>query len=260
VRYERDRAAAVVTIDRPQASNAIDPSTAERLEAALERFEQETDARVLILCGAGGRSFSAGADLKQIDGFAARLEAPGGPLGLTHRTTTKVTIAAIGGWCLAGGLELAAWCDLRIADVGSWFGCSERRFGVPLVDGGTQRLVRLVGLGRALELIITGRLIDAQTALGWGLINEVTPAGQHLQRALELAEQIASFPQRTLLADRAAALAAADLPLAQGLAFELAGGRAVYEDAVAGAGRFAAGEGRGAAGLERFGSNEEEDG
>jgi len=248
VRYERVGAAAVLTIDRPHRRNAVDGPTAERLLEGVEAFEADDGARALVLTGAGGVSFCAGADLKAIETYAGRLDDPNGPMGFTRRTPTKPTIAAIGGWCLAGGLELALWCDLRVAAEGSTLGFPERRWGVPLIDGGTQRLPRIVGMGRALDLILTGRLIGADEALTFGLLTEVVPAGEHLTRALEMAEGLASFPQTTMLADRRAALEGPGLPLAEGLALEAQAGPAVFADAVAGAARFAGGEGRGGAG------------
>jgi len=247
VRYERVGAAAVLTIDRPHRRNAVDGPTAERLLQGVEAFEAD-DARVLVLTGAGGISFCAGADLKALDTYADRLGLPDGPMGFTRRTPTKPTIAAIGGWCLAGGLELALWCDLRVAAEGSTLGFPERRWGVPLIDGGTQRLPRIVGLGRALDLILSGRLVGADEALAMGLLTEVVPAGEHLARALEMAEGLAAFPQETMLADRRAALEGFGLPLAEGLALEAQAGPAIFADAVAGAARFAGGEGRGGAG------------
>jgi enoyl-CoA hydratase len=248
VRYERLGAAAVVTIDRPHRRNAVDGPTAERLLEGVEAFEADDGARVLVLTGAGDISFCAGADLKALDTYAGRLSLPDGPMGFTRRTPTKPTIAAIGGWCLAGGLELALWCDLRVAAEGSTLGFPERRWGVPLIDGGTQRLPRIVGLGRALDLILSGRLVGSEEALAMGLLTEVVPAGEHLARALEMAEGLAAFPQETMLADRRAALEGFGLPLAEGLALEAQAGPAIFADAVAGAARFAAGEGRGGAG------------
>ena len=248
VRYERVGAAAVLTIDRPHRRNAVDGPTAERLLEGVEAFEADDGARVLVLTGAGGISFCAGADLKALDTYAGRLDLPDGPMGFTRRTPTKPTIAAIGGWCLAGGLELALWCDLRIAAEGSTLGFPERRWGVPLIDGGTQRLPRIVGLGRALDLILTGRLVGTGEALAMGLLTEVVPAGEHLARALEMAEGLAAFPQETMLADRRAALEGLGRPLADGLALEAQAGPMVFADAVAGAARFAGGEGRGGAG------------
>jgi enoyl-CoA hydratase len=248
VRYERVGAAAVITIDRPHRRNAVDGPTAERLLEGVEAFEADDGARVLVLTGAGGVSFCAGADLKALDTYAGRLELPDGPMGFTRRTPTKPTIAAIGGWCLAGGLELALWCDLRVAAEGSTLGFPERRWGVPLIDGGTQRLPRIVGMGRALDMILTGRLVGTDEALAMGLLTEVVPAGEHLARALEMAEGLAAFPQETMLADRRAALEGIGRPLADGLALEAQAGPAVFADAIAGAARFAGGEGRGAAG------------
>ncbi len=162
IRYERRGPAALVTIDRPERHNAIDGTTATALLEAFNRFVDD-DADVLVLTGAGGRAFCAGADLKALETLDA--DAPGGPLGFTRLASPKPTIAAISGHCLAGGLELALWCDLRIASVDATFGCSERRWGVPLIDGGTQRLPRVIGTGRALDLILTGRTIDAHEAL-----------------------------------------------------------------------------------------------
>jgi enoyl-CoA hydratase len=248
VTYERVGAASVVTIDRPERRNAVDGPTAEALRAAYDRFEADDGARVMILTGAGGVAFCAGADLKAIETFAPRLEDPDGPLGFTRLTPSKPTIAAIDGWCLAGGLELALWCDLRIAGEGSTLGFPERRWGVPLIDGGTQRLPRIVGLGRALDLILSGRLVDTTEALAMGLLTEVVAPGTALDRALAMAEGLAAFPQATMLADRRAAIEGLGLPLAAGLALEAEAGPAVFADAQAGAARFAGGEGRGGQG------------
>jgi enoyl-CoA hydratase/carnithine racemase len=241
LRYERIGAAAVVTIDRPARRNAIDAAAAEAFRAALRDFEADEGARVLVLTGAGGEAFCAGADLKALD---LDVDHPTGPMGPTRLTPAKPAIAAIEGWCLAGGLELALWCDLRIATPGAAFGFFERRWGVPLVDGGTQRLPRVIGMGRALELILTGRAVDAEEARAIGLVNEIVPAGAHLARALELAERIASFPQETMLADRRAAIEGFGLPLRDGLALEHRLGREVLDVAARGAARFASGEGR----------------
>src|SRR4051794_9902592 len=160
VRYERSGSAALVTIDRPERRNAVDGPTAEGLLDSFERFEADEDARVMILTGAGDKAFCAGADLKAIETLDPSL--PGGPLGFTRRTPSKPTIAAVSGWALAGGFELALWCDLRIAAEGSTLGFPERRWGVPLIDGGTQRLPRIVGLGRALDIILTGLMVPAE--------------------------------------------------------------------------------------------------
>jgi len=245
VAYERRGSAAVLTIDRPERRNAIDAAAAAALRSGLERFEAEEGARVLVLTGAGD-SFCAGADLKALD---LDVDDPAGPMGFTRLAPSKPAVAAIDGWCLAGGLELALWCDLRLATPRSVFGCFERRWGVPLVDGGTQRLPRVLGQGRALELILTGRPVDAEEAGRIGLVNELVAPGAHLQRALELAEQIASFPQETMLADRRAALEGLGLPLAEGLELERRLGREVLETAARGAARFAAGEGRHGSGV-----------
>lgn len=246
VRYERVGAAAVLTIDRPERRNAVDGATARLLRRGFDDFEADEGARVLVLTGAGGEAFCAGADLKALD---LDVDDPAGPEGFTRLTPSKPAIAAVEGWCLAGGLELALWCDLRIASEGSTFGFFERRWGVPLIDGGTQRLPRIVGMGRAMELILTGRPVDAEEAERIGLVNEVVPTGRHLERALELAERIAAFPQETMLADRRAAIEGFGLPLADGLAREAELGREVLEVAVRGAARFAAGEGRHGAGV-----------
>ena len=248
VDYERLGAAAVVTIDRQQRRNAVDGPTAELLQGAYDRFEEDDDARVMILTGAGGVAFCAGADLKAIESFGPRMDDPRGPLGFTRDTASKPTIAAISGWCLAGGLELALWCDLRIATDTSALGFPERRWGVPLVDGGTQRLPRIVGLGRGLDMILSGRIVEAAEALAMGLVTEVVPAGRHLERALEIAEGLAGFPQDTMLADRRAAIEGLGMPLEDGLKLEAESGPATLETAWKGAGRFAGGEGRGGSG------------
>ena len=241
LRYERVGAAALLTIDRPGRRNAIDAAAAEAFRQGLKDFEADDGARVLILTGAGGEAFCAGADLKALD---LDVDHPDGPMGPTRLTPAKPAIAAVDGWCLAGGVELALWCDLRIATPDSTFGLFERRWGVPLVDGGTQRLPRVVGMGRALELILTGRPVGAEEAQRIGLVNEVVGPGAHLERALELAERIASFPQETMLADRRAAIDGFGLPLADGIALEHRLGRETLHIAVEGAARFSAGEGR----------------
>lgn len=241
VRYERIEAAAVLTIDRPECRNAVDAATAAQLRDGLRRFEADTEARALILTGAGGEAFCAGFDLKSA---GLDVDDPAGPMGFSRLTPSKPTIAAVDGWCVAGGLELALWCDLRLATPQSTFGCFERRWGVPLVDGGTQRLPRVVGLGRALELILTGRPVEAEEAQRIGLVNELVAPGAQLERALELARRLAAFPQDTMLADRRAAIEGAGLPLAEGLDLERRLGRETLATAVHGAARFAAGEGR----------------
>ena len=172
VRYDVHGGVAVVTIDRQHRRNAIDGRTAAALVDALERFEADEALAVLVLTGAG-EAFCAGADLTAIETLSPRADGPDGPLGFTRRTATKPTIAAVDGWAVAGGLELALWCDLRIASPRSTFGCFERRWGVPLIDGGTWRLPRVVGMGRALDMILTGRAVDATEALAIGLANRI---------------------------------------------------------------------------------------
>jgi enoyl-CoA hydratase len=247
VGYERTGSAAVVTIDRPERRNAVDGETAAGLRAALRDFEADDEARVMVVTGAGDVAFCAGADLKAI----ATLEPdhPDGPMGFTRVMPSKPTIAAISGWCLAGGVEIALWCDLRIAAEGSTFGLFERRWGVPLIDGGTQRLPRIVGLGRALELILSGRPVEAEEAQRIGLVNEVVPPGRHVERALEWAERLAAFPQETMLADRRAAIEGMGLPFSEGLELERKIGGQMSAIGAQGAQRFAGGEGRGGAGV-----------
>ena len=241
MRYERVGAAAVLTIDRPERRNAVDAAAAQLFREAYDAFEADDGARVLVLTGAGGEAFCAGADLKAMN---LDVSHPDGPMGPTRLTPAKPAIAAIDGWTTAGGVELALWCDLRIATSGSTFGLFERRWGVPLIDGGTQRLPRVVGMGRTLELILTGRPVDAEEAHRIGLVNEVVEPGRHLERALELAETIAGFPQETMLSDRRAAIEGHGLPLSEGLALEAGLGSEVLEVAARGAARFAGGEGR----------------
>jgi enoyl-CoA hydratase len=248
VTYERRGAAAVLTIDRPERRNAIDGPTAELLTDGYRAFVADEEARVLVLTGAGELAFCAGADLKAIESLGPRLELADGPLGFTRLISPKPTIAAISGWCLAGGLELALWCDLRIAATEARLGFTERRFGVPLIDGGTQRLPRIVGLGRALDMILTGRIVDADEALRIGLVTEIAAAGRHLERALEYAEALAAFPQDTMLADRSAALGGIGVPFEEGMRLEARSAQPTLASAWAGAARFAAGEGRGGAG------------
>src|SRR3954447_14892021 len=257
VRYERTGAAAVLTIDRRERRNAVDPETASLLLDGFREFEADDGARALVLTGDGPEAFCAGADLKAIaeagpdvpaDVVEAVTSRAEGPMGFTRLTSSKPTIAAISGWCLAGGLELALWCDLRIAAEGSTLGFPERRWGVPLIDGGTQRLPRIVGLGRALDIILTGRMVRAEEALAMGLLTEIVPAGTHLERALEYAEGLAAFPQETMLADRRSAIEGLGMTLGEGLALEAGAGFETDETAQRGAARFAGGEGRGGAG------------
>jgi len=256
VSYERVGAAAVLTIERPERRNAVDPETADLLLEGFRSFEGDDEARVLVLTGSGDEAFCAGADLKSLSEAASDPEVakqwladrPDGPLGFTRLTPSKPAIAAISGWALAGGLELALWCDLRIGTDSAKLGFPERRWGVPLIDGGTQRLPHIVGLGRGLDLILSGRIVDAGEALGMGLLTEVVPPGKHLERALEMAEGLAAFPQDTMLADRRSAIEGLGLSLADGLTLEAKYGSETTPTGIEGAGRFAAGEGRGGSG------------
>jgi enoyl-CoA hydratase/carnithine racemase len=250
VRAERAGSVTTIVLDRPEARNAVDGPTAAALAEAFRQFEGDPEARVAVLWGAGG-TFCAGADLKAVGTERGnRVGAEGdGPMGPSRMLLAKPVIAAVAGYAVAGGLELALWCDLRIAASGSTFGCFERRWGVPLIDGGTQRLPRLIGLGRALDLILTGRPVAAEEALAIGLVTEVVGPREHLQRALELAERLATFPQETMLSDRRAAIEGSGQPLAEGLQLEHRLGREVLEAALRGAARFAAGEGRHGEGL-----------
>jgi enoyl-CoA hydratase len=200
LRYERVGATAVIAIQRPQRRNAIDGPTAEAMVQAVRTFNDDPDARVLVVTG-DEVAFCAGADLKSLESLQPRIGKPEGVFGV-RRFSPKPAIAAISGWCLGGGLTLATWCDLRIAADTARFGFPDRQWGVPILDGGADRLAAIIGLGRALELVLTGGEISAATALALGLVNEVVAAGEHVTRALEIAERIASFPQATLLADR----------------------------------------------------------
>ncbi|UCG83825.1 MAG: enoyl-CoA hydratase/isomerase family protein [Dehalococcoidia bacterium] len=222
VETERKGRFFVVTINRLEVRNAVDGETAGLLYEAIEAFRRDENLDVLILTGAGDVAFCSGADLKDLAGLVSRPKAEEyGPMGISRITNLhKPSIAAINGYCLAGGLELACWCDFRIASRNASFGVLNRRWGVPLLDGGTQRLLRIVGLGNALYLIETGVQIDAGYALRIGLVQEVVPEGQALPRALELAEVISSYPQTSLRNDRRAALEGLSLPLAEGLRLE----------------------------------------
>jgi len=212
----------VVTINRPEVRNCVDGETAGLLFEAVEEFKGDDALDVLILTGAGLDAFCSGADLKNIGSLGARVGArDSGPMGISRITDVgKPTIAAVVGYCTAGGLELACWCDFRVASGSAQFGVLNRRWGVPLVDGGTQRLPRIVGLGNALYLIETGALINALQALRMGLAQEVVPAGTGLERALEIASAMSTYPQGAIRNDRRAALEGPTLPLDEGLAHE----------------------------------------
>ena len=246
---EASGAVATVTLNRPSCRNAVDGPTANLLREAFVAFEADDALRVLVLTGAGGQ-FCAGADLKAMADPALRnvVEPTGradGPMGPTRTDLTKPVIAAIEGHAVAGGLELALMCDLRVAARGAVFGVFCRRWGVPLIDGGTVRLPRIVGAGRALDMILTGRAVDAAEALSFGLVNRVVEDGAALSAALELAAAIAAFPQDCLRADRASAIGQWDLTLAEALRIEgMRGFDVVAAEGLAGAERFAAGAGR----------------
>jgi enoyl-CoA hydratase len=251
VLVERKGPITVVTIDRPQARNAVDGPTADALDAAFEDFDGDPEASVAVLTGAGG-TFCAGADLKAITSGDERLvtrlgSGVDGPMGPTRRELSKPVIAAIEGYAVAGGMELALWCDLRVAGSDATMGIFNRRWGVPLIDGGTVRLPRVVGHGRALELILTGRAVDADEALRIGLVNRVCEPGTALATAIELAEEISRYPQTTMRHDRVSAIAAWALDLRAALENEHRLGLEALSsgESSTGAQRFASGKGRG---------------
>ena len=246
---EKQGVVTIIRINRPEVRNAVDRPTAQRLADALRAFEADDQARVAVLAGVG-TTFCAGADLVAVaEGSARRnrLDAEGdGPMGPSRMSLSKPLIAAIEGHAVAGGLELALLADLRVMAADAVLGVFCRRFGVPLIDGGSVRLPRIIGQGRALDLILTGRPVMAEEALQIGLVSRVVASGSALSAAQALAEQIAGFPQGCLLADRASVYAQWDMPFAQAMANEFAGGLAVLEsgESAAGARRFTAGQGR----------------
>ena len=246
----------IFTLDRREVRNAVDSLTAHALHAAFLAFEDDATAKVAVFHGAHGH-FCVGWDLQ----YGARLAAQGdtggldldfnaddprapGPMGPSRLLLTKPVIAAVSGAAVAGGMELALWCDMRVMEQDAYFGVYCRRFGVPLIDGGTVRLPRLIGMGHAMDLILTGRKVEATEALQMGLANRVVPPGQAREAAITLARQLAAFPQATMRADRESALAQWDLPLGQALLQEWQRGKARIPDALEGATRFAAGQGR----------------
>ncbi|HEY1630465.1 MAG TPA: crotonase/enoyl-CoA hydratase family protein [Rhizomicrobium sp.] len=249
----------VVTLDRPEARNAVDRPTAGALAQAFAAFEQDENASVAVLCGAGG-TFCAGADLKGVaegrgnqiqeprfdDGPDGRLAADA-PMGPTRMLLSKPVIAAVSGYAVAGGLELALWCDLRVMEEDAVFGVFCRRWGVPLIDGGTVRLPRLIGQSRALDMILTGRAVDAAEALSIGLANRVVPKGEALAAAEALALEIAKFPQVCLRGDRLSVYEQSGLDRSRAMANEFAHGLATLQSGESrdGAARFSAGKGRG---------------
>ncbi|HKE64831.1 MAG TPA: crotonase/enoyl-CoA hydratase family protein [Micromonosporaceae bacterium] len=245
VRIERSGPVTTVILDRPEVRNAVDRTTATALADAFRAFDVDDEASVAVLWGAGG-TFCAGADLKAFAaGDGNRVEPDGdAPMGPTRLALSKPVIAAVAGHAVAGGLELACWCDLRVAEEDAVFGVFCRRWGVPLIDGGTIRLPRLIGMSRALDMILTGRAVAGPEAYAIGLANRLVPPGDSLAAARELAAEIARFPQATMRGDRASAYAQQGLSLTEALANEFALGRASLDEARAGAGRFVAGAGR----------------
>lgn len=234
-----------VILDRPVARNAVDRATAEALADAFRAFDADDTAKVGVLWGDHG-TFCAGADLKALAAGTPNRVAPDGdgPMGPSRMLLSKPVIAAIAGHAVAGGLELALWCDLRVAEADAVLGVFCRRFGVPLIDGGTIRLPRLIGLSRALDLILTGRAVKADEALAMGLVNRVAPTGGSRAAAEALAAELCALPQAAMRADRMSAYLQHDLSLDAALAKELELGSRALVEAVEGAGRFAGGAGR----------------
>jgi enoyl-CoA hydratase len=242
VRVERHAQVTTVTIDRPEARNAVDRATAEALVGAFRSFEADDSQSAAVLTGAGG-TFCAGADLKAWDN---RVEPDGdGPMGPTRLRLSKPVVAAVEGYAVAGGLELTLWCDLRVAAADATFGVFCRRWGVPLIDGGTVRLPRLIGTSRAMDLVLTGRPVDAAEAERIGLVNRLVPPGTALAAAQALAAELAAYPQTCLRHDRLSLLEQDGLEEEAAMAGELRHGLASLADGAAeGAVRFAGGEGR----------------
>ena len=272
VHVERDGPVTIVTLSRPAVRNAVDAATALALYQAFVAFDADDAARVAVFHGSHGH-FCAGWDLQaaarlatpsiasDIDknpgvpasngdsllsnlNFSPADARPSGPMGPTRLLLSKPVIAAVSGAAVAGGMELALWCDMRVMEESAYFGVYCRRFGVPRIDGGTVRLPRLIGMGHAMDLILTGRKVEAAEALHMGLANRVVPHGQAREAAIALAHQLTAFPQQTLLADRASAYAQWDKPLPEALHQEWERGKHCIGEGLAGAGRFAGGEGR----------------
>ncbi len=249
VRAERDGPVTTIILDRPEVRNAVDGPTAAALADAMRAFDADPGAGVAVLFGAGG-TFCAGADLTAMGGPAGNRVSPDGdaPMGPSRLRLSKPVIAAIAGHAVAGGLELALWCDLRVAEEDAILGVFCRRWGVPLIDGGTVRLPKIVGLGRALDLILTGRPVAAAEALQMGLVNRVVPAGQARAAAEQLAREISAFPSACLQGDRLSALEGVALDEPAALANELRRGiQTIQEGGLSGVERFRAGAGRGGA-------------
>jgi enoyl-CoA hydratase len=258
VSVDRQDDVTIVTLDRAQVRNAVDADTAHRLHDAFLAFESDPHARVAVFHGANGHfcagwDLQYGAELGQRDGGAAVLadlnydvgeSHPRGPMGPSRLLLAKPVVAAVSGAAVAGGMELALWCDLRVMEEDAYFGVYCRRFGVPLIDGGTVRLPRLIGMGHAMDLILTGRKVEAGEALRIGLANRVVPRGAALQAAIDLARQLAKFPQATMLADRMNAYEQWTRPLRQALHGEWERSKHRIADGLEGAARFTGGEGR----------------
>ncbi len=249
-----------VTLNRPDVRNAVDAETAQLLYEAFLAFDADDNARVAVFHGVNGH-FCAGWDLKAGASLQAEPDDPAsgafsnlaftpadtqalGPMGPSRLLLSKPVIAAVSGAAVAGGMELALWCDMRVMEQDAYFGVYCRRFGVPLIDGGTVRLPRLIGMGHAMDLILTGRKVEATEALQMGLCNRVVPAGDALKAALELAQQLCRFPQQTMLADRMSAYTQWDMDLPNALHQEWERGKQCLGDGIEGAGRFASGAGR----------------
>ncbi len=247
VRFDTEGRVAIVTIDRPERRNAVNRPTAAALAEAFRRFDADDELSVAVLTGAAG-CFCAGADLKAFEsGETNRVGVEGdGPMGPSRMLLSKPVIAAVEGFAVAGGLELAVWCDLRVAATDAVFGVYCRRWGVPLVDGGTIRLTRMLGQSHALDLILTGRGVSGEEALRMGLVNRLVEPGQALPAAVELAQQLAAFPQRCLRSDRLSCYDQWPLPVEEALVLETRYGLETIEsgETAAGAARFAAGAGR----------------
>jgi len=256
VRIERNSGVTTIVLDRPQARNAVDRPTADALVKAFLAFEHDNDQKVAVLWGAGG-TFCAGADLKGMsEGRGNRLTAPGqhfdphagdAPMGPTRMRLLKPVIAAVSGYAVAGGLELACWCDLRVVEEDAVFGVFCRRWGVPLIDGGTVRLPRLIGQSRAMDMILTGRPVGAEDAHAWGLANRIVAKGEARRAAETLALEISRFPEICMKGDRASVLEQWDHDHQHAMIQEFKFGLSTLQtgEARAGAARFARGKGRG---------------
>lgn len=245
VRVERSGAVTTVILDRPQARNAVDGPTAAELYQAFDEFDRDDTASVAVLWGDNG-TFCAGADLKALGtpkSNQTHRNGPG-PMGPTRMVLSKPVIAAVSGYAVAGGLELALWCDLRVVEADAVFGVFCRRWGVPLIDGGTVRLPRLIGQSRAMDMILTGRAVDADEAHAIGLANRVVPTGEARRAAEQLAADLAALPQGCLRSDRLSALRQWGMSESQAMAQEFTSIEKVAEEALRGAGRFAGGAGR----------------